>query len=883
MEVQLPRRSRQRDIREMADVTARGRLDYLWAAAVAENDLAFRTSSSKAMQAFVDAVAAFGKAYTLPSAYKVAGPLLVKLKLDTEELIKPIKESWPRSGCTLTMDGWTCLKSRGMICVIAQNDTAPVIVDCVDSKTAKKAGEYLAKLIQHAICEVGDSHVVQVVMDNAANNKRTANLLKDGYPQVFFTNCAAHVLDLMLHYMGKVKAVKRVLNQVHRVVMMVKGSASAVTLFRELFSKLALVRPGATRFGTQVIMIERFLEVKKALKEMVISEEWKSVAVANTEEGHAVRGLLLEETFWDSVTAILGLMKPIYEVLRIVDRRSLVMGSVYGLMLEATVKSNEAATKAAAQLSKKTGLLPGNKKAAFLAAFKAIIANRWDGQLHNPLHALGWLLNPKNQYVGEIREDAELRAGAEEVFKARGGSVEMRTMLAVRLAAFHKGEGKLGSVDARWAATILVESGRLSAAEWWALYGGEVRALQKIAVMLLSQPVTSSEVERYWSALARVQRRDRNRLNATSMTDVAFVAFGRRARESYDKKTEARAKLYSELSNGSLQEGSTSVLLSLPVEAEVDEEEEAGGEPCTIDWDTFGNIGKRVTKRKRANLKKKKKKSASKGSGSRKGKEKVCEEEEEEAEDGSSDDDSGPDEPTKRKNKGVNARTFCGLTHFLKCFSMWLAAFHTPSTCVRNGLGVSGGRRTSGNVQCNAVSLHCSREAPPNMWRALQQRSPSKHVACTAAEKPLQTCGVHCSREAPPNMWRAMQQRSPSKHVACNAAEKPLQTCGVHCSREAPPNMWRAMQQRSPSKHVACTAAEKPLQTCGVHCSREAPQTCGVHCSREAPPNMWRALQQRSPSKHVACTAAEKPLQTCGVHCSVTVSHQHVACRAPCG
>ncbi|CAI5962772.1 unnamed protein product [Closterium sp. NIES-65] len=204
-------------------------------------------------------------------------------------------------------------------------------------------------------------------------------------------------------------------------------------------------------------------------------------------------------------------------------------------------------------------------------------------------------------------------------------------MLAVQLAAFHKGEGKLGSVDARWAATIFVESGRLSAAEWWALYG----------------------VERYWSALARVQRRDRNRLNATSMTDVAFVAFGQRARESYDKKTEARAKLYSELSNGSLQQGSTSVLLSLPVEVEVDEEEEAGGEPCTIDWDTFGNIGKRVTKRKRANLKKKK--SASKGSGSRKGKEKVCEEEEEEAEDGSSDDDSGPDEPTKRKNKGVNA------------------------------------------------------------------------------------------------------------------------------------------------------------------------------------------------------------------------------------
>ncbi|CAI7862656.1 unnamed protein product [Closterium sp. NIES-53] len=241
--------------------------------------------------------------------------------------------------------GWTCLESRGMICVIAQIDSAPVIVDCVDTKTAKKTGEYLGTLIGGAMEMVGDRHVVQVVMDNAANNKRAAQLLKPGYPHVFFNNCAAHVLDLMLHDIGGIKVVKKVLNQVHRVVMMVKGSASAVILFHELFSKLLLVRPGATRFGTQVIMIARFLEVKQSLKEMVISEEWGQVAVAQ-EEGRAVRHLLLQETFWESVGVVLCLMNPIYEVLRAVDRRSLVMGQIYGLMVDATVKMNEAATAA---------------------------------------------------------------------------------------------------------------------------------------------------------------------------------------------------------------------------------------------------------------------------------------------------------------------------------------------------------------------------------------------------------------------------------------------------------------------------------------------------------------------------------------------------------
>ncbi|CAI7893845.1 unnamed protein product [Closterium sp. NIES-54] len=448
IEGQPLRRTWQRDIRDVTDA-----------------------STSSSLQAFVDAVAEFGKAYTLPSAYKVAGPLLAKLKVDTEELVQPLKDSWPRSGCTLMVDGWTCLKSRGMICVIAQNDSAPVIVDCVDSKTAKKTGEYLGTLIGGAMETVGDRHVVQVVMDNAANNKRAAQLLKPGYPHVFFNNCAAHVLDLMLHDIVGIKVVKKVLNQVHRVVMMVKGSASAVILFHELFSKLML-----------------------SLKEMVISEEWGQVAVAQKEEGRAVRRLLLQETFWESVGVVLRLMNSIYEVLRAVDRRSLVMGQIYGLMLDATLKTNEAAT-----------------------------------------------------------------------------------------------------------------------------------------------------------AAARVQRRDRNRLNATTMTDVAFVAFGRRARAAHDRKAELRAKLYEDLSNGTLNEGST--LNPTPEEeVEVDAEEE-GGEPCTIDWDNFGSIGKRAKKRSRSDSKKKS--SNTKGSGSRKGKEKIPDDADEE-ESADSDCSGGDDEPAKRKNTGTD-------------------------------------------------------------------------------------------------------------------------------------------------------------------------------------------------------------------------------------
>ncbi|CAI7864028.1 unnamed protein product [Closterium sp. NIES-54] len=156
----------------------------------------------------------------MPSAYMVRGPLLDKLKAETETLVQPLKDSWASTGCTLSVDGWSCMKSRGLICIIGQNDTAPVLVEVVDSKTTKKTGTYLSELIRTAICKVGDKKVVQVVMDNASNNKSAAAKLEPEYPSIFFTNCAAHCLDLMLHDIGSIDLVKRVLDQVHSAVML---------------------------------------------------------------------------------------------------------------------------------------------------------------------------------------------------------------------------------------------------------------------------------------------------------------------------------------------------------------------------------------------------------------------------------------------------------------------------------------------------------------------------------------------------------------------------------------------------------------------------------------------------------------------------------------
>ncbi|GJP36099.1 hypothetical protein CLOM_g20626 [Closterium sp. NIES-68] len=117
-------------------------------------------------------------------------------------------------------------------------------------------------------------------------------------------------------------------------------------------------------------MVSWFLEVKRQLRNMVISEEWGEVPVAKTEEGRRIRRLLLDDAFWGSVGLVLKLMTAVYEVLRAVDTRAHLMGRIYGLMLNATMKTNEAAEWAATYFVKKTGLLLAKDKASFLAKWE---------------------------------------------------------------------------------------------------------------------------------------------------------------------------------------------------------------------------------------------------------------------------------------------------------------------------------------------------------------------------------------------------------------------------------------------------------------------------------------------------------------------------------
>ena len=54
------------------------------------------------------------------------------------------RESWKRTGCTITSDGWTSTTNRNLIDALAVSPRGPVFLDAIDTSGSVKDGPYVA-------------------------------------------------------------------------------------------------------------------------------------------------------------------------------------------------------------------------------------------------------------------------------------------------------------------------------------------------------------------------------------------------------------------------------------------------------------------------------------------------------------------------------------------------------------------------------------------------------------------------------------------------------------------------------------------------------------------------------------------------------------------
>ena len=203
------------------------------------------------------------------------------------------------------------------------------------------------------------------------------------YPNLYWTPCAAHCLDLILEDIWKIPILSSTLKKAVAVNGYIYNHAGVLNMMRQFTKQRELLRPAKTRFATAMITLSSMHNQQGNLRKMFGSDQWNNSKWAKEQGGKRATLIVQSTSFWNNVLYSLKVGAPLVEVLRLVDgERKPPMGYIY----EAMDRAKEAIAKAF-----------NNNEDRYKEIFK-IIDRRWEVQLHRPLHAAAYYLNPEFFY-----------------------------------------------------------------------------------------------------------------------------------------------------------------------------------------------------------------------------------------------------------------------------------------------------------------------------------------------------------------------------------------------------------------------------------------------------------------------------------------------------
>ena len=302
-----------------------------------------------------------------PSPYEIKNKYLDMEYKDMEDYVNIQREKWKTYGGMIMSDGWTGPTKLSIINFMVYSKGSTIFLKFVDASDKIKDNKYINGLFKDVIKEVGEANVVQIVTDNGSAFVKAGKLLMKKY-NLYWTPCAAHCIDLMFEDIGKRATLSKLITNARKITNFIYNHGWLLAKVRKVCGG-DIVRPEATRFGTNYIALESLLKKRADLNKIFISDEWASHKLSRSTIGHEVEVLMFDHTYWEKVSKLVSIYELLYTILRIVDSEVVpTMSFVYELIR--VMKQN------LHQLNAKDWV-------------KTIIADRWDRTLKHPLHAAG--------------------------------------------------------------------------------------------------------------------------------------------------------------------------------------------------------------------------------------------------------------------------------------------------------------------------------------------------------------------------------------------------------------------------------------------------------------------------------------------------------------
>ncbi|RDX75635.1 hypothetical protein CR513_44464, partial [Mucuna pruriens] len=324
-------------------------------------------------------------------------------------------------------------------------------------------------------------------------------LLQATRTKLFWTSCVVHCLDLMLEEIGKIAKVKKVIQRGIKLVGYVYNHSMALNTMRKFTNKSELVRHSVTRFATTFLTLQRLHKQKANLRRMTVKDP----------KGKKATNIVLMPSFWNVVNALKA-MGPIIHVLMLVDNEKRpAMGYIYKTM----DRAKEAIQK-----------VFNDNEDKYEDNFAII--DRWDCQLHRPLHVAGYFLNPEFFYSNSnIEMDYKVLKGLYQCIDRLSENDEFVDHIHNELPIYKRVRCMFGFP------TVVRKRMTMALAEWWSRT--HTPHLQNIVIKVLSLTCSSLKCEHNWSTFEHIYSK-RSRLEHQKLQDLVYVKYNQALHERYE-------------------------------------------------------------------------------------------------------------------------------------------------------------------------------------------------------------------------------------------------------------------------------------------------------------------------------------------------------------
>ncbi|KAG9450020.1 hypothetical protein H6P81_009985 [Aristolochia fimbriata] len=136
----------------------------------------------------IDAAQRVGQGVRLPKVREIKGVLLKEELIEMKAYVDSFRDDWHNNGCI-------------MMC---------------DSGVVKDA-QYLFKLMDELVQEVGPHYIVHIIIDNASNYKSVGKMIEVKYESIYWSSCVAQCMNLVIEDLCKLKGPRQAITFASKV------------------------------------------------------------------------------------------------------------------------------------------------------------------------------------------------------------------------------------------------------------------------------------------------------------------------------------------------------------------------------------------------------------------------------------------------------------------------------------------------------------------------------------------------------------------------------------------------------------------------------------------------------------------------------------------